>query len=334
MEDADRPGIAPEEVLLRVRAAAICGSDVHGMDGSTGRRIPPIVMGHEASGEIAEVGAGVTGWNVGDRVTFDSTLYCGSCEYCGRGEVNLCDHRKVFGVSCGDYRLDGAFAEYVAVNQRVLYALPDEVSFVQAAMIEPLSVAVHAVNRANLTGGVSGRDAAVIGSGMIGLLAIQVLKARDARRIIAVDIDEAKLETAKAMGATDAVNSAGDAVAEIRELTGGRGVDVTFEAVGVEATGNIAVRSLRKGGTAVLIGNVSPSENLPVQEVVTKQLSLLGSCASAGEYPECIELIRARKVDVDAFVSAAAPLSEGAGWFDRLYAGGEGLLKVVLLPNG
>ena len=128
-----------------MRACGICGSDVHGMDGSTGRRIPPLIMGHEAAGEIAEVGAGVSGWKPGDRVTFDSTIYCGRCWHCLRGEVNLCDERRVLGVSCAEYRRDGAFAEFVAVPERILYRLPDDLSFEQAAMVEAVSVAVHAV---------------------------------------------------------------------------------------------------------------------------------------------------------------------------------------------
>src|SRR6478752_6709722 len=129
-----RPGLG--EVLVRVAACGICGSDVHGYDGSSGRRIPPIVMGHEAAGRIAAVGAGVAGLAEGDRVTFDSTIYCGACAYCKRGEVNLCDHRQVLGVSCGDYRRAGAFAEFVAVPARVVHRLPDSLSYFEAAMLE------------------------------------------------------------------------------------------------------------------------------------------------------------------------------------------------------
>src|SRR6202012_1258404 len=125
-------------------------SDVHGMDGSTGRRRPPVIMGHEAAGGIAAGGGGGEGWQMGDRVTFDSTIYCGRCEFCRRGEVNLCNHRRVLGVSCGDYNQPGAFAEYVAVPRHILYKLPDSLSFEQAALIEPFSIAFHAVRRTNI----------------------------------------------------------------------------------------------------------------------------------------------------------------------------------------
>src|SRR5437588_2929622 len=143
--DVPMPRPSPGEVLIRVGACGICGSDVHGYDGSSGRRIPPIVMGHEAAGRIAALGAGVTGLAEGDRVTFDSTVYCGACEFCRRGEVNLCDNRQVVGVSCGEYRRAGAFAEYVTVPERILYRLPDNLSFADAAMLEAVSVAIHAV---------------------------------------------------------------------------------------------------------------------------------------------------------------------------------------------
>ncbi|MFP5210118.1 MAG: alcohol dehydrogenase catalytic domain-containing protein, partial [Acidobacteriota bacterium] len=134
--DMPVPAVGAEEVLVRVEACGICGSDVHGYDGSSGRRIPPIVMGHEAAGTIAAVGSAVRGFKEGDRVTFDSTVYCGECQYCARGEINLCDNRQVIGVSCGDYRRHGAFAEYVAIPQRILYHLPDHFDFAEAAMLE------------------------------------------------------------------------------------------------------------------------------------------------------------------------------------------------------
>src|SRR3989454_6984090 len=163
--DLPRPEIGPGDVLIRVGACGICGSDVHGLDGSTGRRIPPLVMGHEAAGVIAEAGCNVRDWKAGDRVTFDSTVSCGRCHFCRRGEINLCDNRQVLGVSCGDYRRNGAFAEYVSVPQNILYKLPDGLAFEQAAMIEAVSIAVHAVN---LTPKSLGDTAVVVGAGMIG----------------------------------------------------------------------------------------------------------------------------------------------------------------------
>src|SRR5215213_5559147 len=173
--DMPIPEIGDEEVLVRVRACGICGSDIHGYDGSTGRRIPPIVMGHEAAGDIEQVGARVKDFSAGDRVTFDSTVSCGRCDYCKAGQINLCDNRMVLGVSCGEYRRHGAFAEYVAVPARILYRLPETLSFERAALIEAVSVAVHAVG---LKVPAPADQVLVVGCGMIGLLVIQVLRAR------------------------------------------------------------------------------------------------------------------------------------------------------------
>src|ERR1700731_3875367 len=142
LEITDLPVPTPgrDEVLVRVAACGICGSDVHGYDGSSGRRIPPIVMGHEAAGTVVGIGEGVKDLAEGDRVTFDSTMYCGKCGYCLRGEVNLCEQRQVLGVSCTDYRRAGAFAEFVSVPARTIYHLPSNLSFVDASMLEAVAV--------------------------------------------------------------------------------------------------------------------------------------------------------------------------------------------------
>src|SRR5204863_8171593 len=134
------------EVVVSFEACGSCGSDVHGMDGSTGRRRPPLIMGHEASGIIDQVGPGVLDWAAGDPVTFDSTIYCGKCDFCRAGQINLCEHRRVLGVSCEDYHQDGAFAEFVKVPQRILYRLPKGLAFEYAALVEPYSIALHAVH--------------------------------------------------------------------------------------------------------------------------------------------------------------------------------------------
>jgi threonine dehydrogenase-like Zn-dependent dehydrogenase len=329
--DVPKPALrGPRDVVVRVRAVAICGSDVHGMDGSTGRRRPPIIMGHEASGEIAEVGSEVGRFAVGDRVTFDSTEYCGECWHCRRGEVNLCDDRRVLGVSCDEYRRDGAFAEYVVVHERILYRIPDGLDFVPAALTEPAGVAAHAaaIAPARLDDSI-----AVVGSGLIGLLLIQILRASSAGKIVALDLDADRRASALSFGADAALDPADpNAMAELKDMTSGRGVDRAFEAVGATAPIATAIACLRKGGSLTLIGNVSPTVQLPLQQVVTRQLSLLGSCAIAGEYPVALDLMARGKIDPLALVSAVAPLAEGQRWFERLYAREKGLLKVVLQP--
>ena len=328
--DMPIPEIGEDDVLVRVRACGICGSDIHGYDGSTGRRIPPLIMGHEAAGAIERVGSAVTKFRAGDRVTFDSTVSCGACDFCRRGQVNLCDNRTVLGVSCGDYRRHGAFAEYVSVPERILYRLPDGLPFERAAMIEAVSIAVHGVGRHVPE---PGDTVVVVGAGMIGVLVIQVLRERGCRNIIAVDIDDQKRALALEMGAASTLNPKdADIPAVVREMSGGKGADAAFEVVGRSETVLAAIQSLRKGGTAVLIGNLSPRVELPLQEVVTRELSLLGSCASSGEYPECIDLLARGAVDVTPLVSLMAPLEQGPEIFERLHKGDSRLMKVILQP--
>jgi L-iditol 2-dehydrogenase len=330
LQDLPKPDPKPDEVLIRVEACGVCGSDVHGFDGSTGRRIPPLVMGHEAAGTVADIGSQVSGLRVGQRVTFDSTVSCGHCFFCQRGQINLCDNRQVLGVSCGDYRRAGAFAEFVSVPARILYPLPDSLSFEKAAMIEAISVGVHAVA---LTPIALNDTVTVVGTGMIGLLTLQAAKLAGARRIIAVDVDDGRLATAQSMGATDLVNAKKTSVpSAVRELTGGRGADAAFECVGTTVTISSAIESTRKGGTVTLVGNIAPKIELALQSVVTRQIRLQGSCASSGEIPACIDLLASGAIQVEPMLSAFAPLEEGANWFERLYNHEANLMKVVLHP--
>jgi len=325
-----KPEIGPGEVLIKVKACGICGSDVHGLDGSTGRRKPPLIMGHEASGIIEEVGEQVSGWNPGDRVTFDSTIYPLNDWYTRRGYYNLSDNRMVLGVSPGEYKKHGAFAEYVSAPAHILYNIPDNVSFEQAAMVEPVAVAAHAVNISKIKAGAS---TVVVGAGMVGMFVIKMLEIAGANPVIAVDLDKKKLEMAKEFGATHTIKNTEAAIIEkIKELTKGRGADFGFEVVGISETVNLCINSLRKGGTAVLVGNLKPEVTIPLQKVVTTELSLLGSCAINGEYELVLDLLARGKISVDKMISAVAPLSEGASWFKRLYSKEPELNKVILVP--
>ncbi|MEN8227570.1 MAG: galactitol-1-phosphate 5-dehydrogenase [Bacteroidota bacterium] len=330
-KDFPDPQVAVDEVLVQVKAVGICGSDVHGMDGSSGRRIPPLVMGHEASGVISALGKDVEEWSVGDRVTFDSTIYKPDDWYTQKGLYNLSDNRMVLGVSPGEYRRHGAFAEFVNVPQHILYRIPDKVTFTQAAMVEPVAVAAHAVELTPLS---RNDTVVVVGSGMIGLFVIQVLRAKGCGRIIAVDREDDKLQLARKLGADHVLNPDIDDIRnEVLALSDNRGADVAFEVVGISDTVKIAIESVRKGATVTLVGNLAPSVEIPIQKVVTQQLRLQGSCAICGEYPAVLDMIARKQVNVDAILSAEAPLSEGAEWFRRLYAREPGLIKVVLKPG-
>lgn len=331
IQEVSKPQLGYLDVLIRVRACGICGSDVHGMDGSTGRRIPPIIMGHEASGVIEEIGDAVTKWEKGDRVTFDSTIYCGTCWFCRRGNINLCENRKVLGVSCEDYRKDGAFAELVSVPEHVIYKLPDNISFEEASMVETLSIALHGVRRG---GSDINETAVVVGTGMVGLLIVQVLKGQGCRSVIAVDINENNLKRARDLGADICLNpEKQDVETEVKKVSSGRGADKVFEVVGINETVITAIKTIRKEGRVILIGNLSSEIKIPLQKVVTGEISLLGSCASNGEYDLCLDMMSKGVVDVKPLISATPPLVDSGEWFTRLQKGNEDLLKVVIVPE-
>lgn len=328
--EVPEPEITDDDVLVQVKAAGICGSDIHGMDGSSGRRIPPIIMGHEASGVIVRKGKNVKDWHIGDRVTFDSTIYKLDDWYSLKGMYNLSDGRMVFGVSTKEYRKDGAYAEYMAVPQHILYKIPDKVTFTQAAMVEPVAVALHAVELTPIS---ADDTTVVVGTGMVGLSVVQILKVSGCRKIIAVDPKEKRLEFARKLGADLVLNpEKTNVITEIQKFTEGRGADVAFEVVGISPAVNTAINCLRKGGTLTLVGNISPTIELPLQAVVTRQLRLQGSCAINGEYSAVLDMISSEKINVTALLSAEAPLSEGAEWFKRLYKKEQELLKVILIP--
>jgi L-iditol 2-dehydrogenase len=328
--DIATPAFGDDDLRVRVAACGICGSDVHGYDGSSGRRIPPIVMGHEAAGVVADVGKNVSGFKSGDRVTFDSTVYCGGCANCRRGDVNLCDQRQVLGVSCGDYSRNGAFAEFVAVPARIAFHLPDNLSFHEAAVLEAVSVALHAVSLAPKQ---TDSTALVVGAGTIGLLVQQALAASGYSRVLVTDVDPSRLKLSESLGATAVLHSGPDLISEVSRSTGGTGADVVIEAVGNNQAVTTAINCTRKGGTVVLVGNVAPEVMIPLQVVVSRQIRLQGSCASCGEYPRAIELMSSGKINVQPLISAVAPLDEGPQWFERLYAREPNLMKVILAPG-
>ena len=324
------PVIKDDEVLVRVMACGICGSDVHGYDGSTGRRVPPLIMGHEASGIISETGSAVTAWKAGDRVTFDSTVYPLNDWYTLSGHYNLSDNREVLGVSTGSYMRNGAFAEFIAIPQHILYKIPGNVSFEHAAMVEPIAVALHSIN---ISGIKPGDNCVVTGAGTIGIFIIKLLRISGATRIIAIDNNQERLNQAVRAGADDIFLSTVEKFEEkIVSIMGNRAADIAFEAVGKSETVNASIDVVRKGGKVILVGNLAQSVEFPLQKVVTRELQVLGSCAIRGEYETVLMLLEAGKLDVADQISAVAPLAEGAEWFDKFYRRTEELNKVILRP--
>ena len=329
-KDVPDPDISPGEVLVRIKACGICGSDIHGLDGSTGRRVPPLIMGHEASGIVEATGSAVKRWKKGDRVTFDSTVYPLDDWFTLEGRYNLSDNREVLGVSPGDYKRNGAFAEFIVVPQHILYRIPDSVTFEQAAMVEAAAVALHAVNMSGIK---TGDNCVVTGAGMIGIFVIKLLEISGAGDVIAIDNNATRLISAQRSGARNTFDPSDVNLEEkIKALTKSRGADISFEAAGKSETVNISIDVVRKGGTVVLIGNTAKFIEFPLQKVVTRELRILGSCAIRGEYDVILKLLENKKLSVDDQISAIAPLSEGADWFRRLYNKDGNLNKVILVP--
>jgi len=328
--DFPDPAVGEDDVLVRVKACGICGSDVHGFTGKTGRRLPPLIMGHEAAGIVEDVGKNVAVFEKGDRVCFDSTVYCNECEPCRKGSYNRCESRQVLGVSVPGFKRHGAFAEYVSVPWWIVSKIPDDLSFVHSALLEPASIGTHAANRAPIS---SGDAVVIIGVGTIGLFILQACRLRGAAKVFAVDINEYRLELAAGLGADKLINPLKlDLKETILKETENRGADVTFEAVGYAQTFGHAVSVTKTGGHLVAVGNLEKKAEFDLQELVARELTFTGSYASAGEFRDCIERVASGKINVEPLISDVLPLADGPSAFDRLLKAEENLLKIVLEP--
>jgi L-iditol 2-dehydrogenase len=313
------------EVRVAVQACGICGSDVHGYTGSTGRRIPPLVMGHEIAGVVDALGPGVSSWRAGDRVVLNSIWSCGECACCRAGKPSICENRRGLGGA-----FPGGYAESLVVPERLVLALPDSMSFSDGAMVEPLSVAMHAVNVAPQRFG----SVAIVGAGTIGLLALLALRAAGAGRIVVTDRVPRRLALARELGADVAVNVAEeDPVEAVRAAFGGVLAEVVFEAVGLDATSRQSVALARTGGDVIWIGNSDPTVNLNMQDIVTRELTLHGAYGSNAEFEGAIEAIRSGRIAASRLIDRVAPLEEGPALFEALAKAQLDATKIVLSPS-
>jgi L-iditol 2-dehydrogenase len=324
----ERPDPSPGagEVVVAVRASGICGSDVHGYLGATGRRRPDVVMGHEAAGDVVAIGLGVTAVSNGDRVALRSILPCGRCDRCRDGQPNVCPDRRGMGM-----HFDGAYAERILVPESLLMALPDALSYEDGALIEPLAVAMHGVNRTPFA---ATDVVVVIGAGAIGLLTLLAVRLRGAGSIVVTDVNAHRLEVARALGANLTIDVAtADPVAAIRDATQGRGADAVFEAVGVGPTVAQSLAVTRPGGQVTWIGNSAPTVEVPMQTLVTGELTVRGAYGFVEEFEQAAEALAAGSIDVHSLVECVAPLEDGPELFRRLGDGSLSAVKVVLTPN-
>lgn len=325
LRDRPEPEPGPGEAVVRVRAAGICGSDVHGFTGSTGRRQPGIVMGHELAGTVHALGEGVQKLAVGDRVAVNPLVTCGSCPSCRAGRPNVCQNRLGIGWS-----VDGGYAELVRAPAGNLVPIPDGLGFELASTAEPLAVALHA---ANLTPVALGDAAVVLGAGPIGLLCLMALKLKGAGAVAVCDLNPRRLELARTLGADATVNSGqADAVARVRELTGGLGAGAVIEAVGVGATARDSLLMARNGGSVTWVGNAAPNVEIPMQEIVTRELSVRGAYGFNEEFERAVGLLGSGALDPSPLLERLAPLEDGPELVRQLAAGELDDVKVVLRP--
>jgi L-iditol 2-dehydrogenase len=325
LRDIEEPVPGSTDVIVSVKAVGICGSDVDGFMGTTGRRTPPIVMGHEFSGSITAMGAGVTDYQISDRVIAQPLLVCGKCNNCKAGLWNICVNRTGLGMN-----LNGAYAESVCVPQQMLYRLPDDMSWEQGAMVEPVAVALHAVNRTplNLMDRV-----VIIGAGTIGLFTLLAARLKGAGQVIVTDLSPHRLEMARKLGADVIINVREQNPLEVVQAhTNGNGADAVIEAVGVTATVQQSLAVVRVGGHVTWIGNSQPDVEINMQQVVTREVTIAGTYGYNVEFGQSIEAIRTGRIDIAPLIEKRAPLKDGPQLFHDLAKGNLEAIKVVLTP--
>jgi L-iditol 2-dehydrogenase len=309
IEQLPVPQIAhDDDVLVRIRSVGVCGSDIHYFrEGRIGRCVVegPMILGHECAGEIAQVGPAVRSLRPGDRVAVEPGVPCRKCEFCRTGTYNLCPDV----VFLATPPVDGAFCEFIVSPADFVFPIPDAMSFQEGAMIEPLSVGMYATQR----GGVGlGDTVVVLGAGPIGLTTLQAAKARGATTIIATDLQPIRVEAARRLGATHALNAAQTDVAEVvAEVTGGRGADVVFECAGAAPTIQMSLRLARNGGRVILVGLPSVSDiPLSVPDLIQRELDVGGLFRYANVYPDAIAAVGAGLIDVRALITHSFTLDQ------------------------
>lgn len=329
-EQRPRPELKPGMVLLRVRRAGICGSDLHYFEhGYCAAFVPtrPFILGHEFTAEVAALGDGVDSVKVGARVTANPARSCGFCDYCRAGRPNLC--RKVIMLGSASTRppTDGAFAEFVTVRADQCHGLPPDMDDANGAMLEPFAVAVHAVKRA---GAVSGKRVLVTGGGPIGLLVAMTAKTFGATPVAMSDLLESRRVTARKLGVDASLDPAAkDLAGRVGELTGD-GFDVIFEASGATAALRQAFDLVRPGGTIVQIGTLGTEDiPLPANRLMNREINLVGSMRYGNVFDEAIRLLQSKRVDLHALVSSVLPLAE-AGRALRMAGDKGAVLKVQM----
>lgn len=335
-EEAPMPTITKDDdVIIKVMVSGICGSDGHRY-ALLGPYIEGMTWGHEFSGVVHEVGKEVKNIMVGDKVSGCPSLYCGHCEFCNKGEFARCENLKVIGA-----KDPGAFAQYVKIPEENVVKLPDNIDFETGSMVEPACVAIHGLYKTNIQ---AGDDVCVMGCGTIGLFAIQWAKILGAKKVIAVDIDDAKLELAMKMGATHTINSLnGEPYKQLEKITDGRRADVAVESAGSKITSAQVLSLARKGGKVVYLG--IPYGDITIdrfyfERIVRNELEIYGSWNSVSapfpgkEWETTAYFMSTGQIDPHLMISHRLELEEGSDIFEKLAEKSEPINKVLFYPNG
>lgn len=325
--NVDKPKVGPREVLIEVKACGICGSDLHAYKGLSPDIKTPIILGHEFSGDVIEAGGDVKSVKVGDRVCVEPVVTCGDCYFCKRGEYNRCVKLGLIGC-----QFNGAFAEYVSVNEKWAHKIPENISYEEGALMEPLAVAVHNVERS----GVKGKELAIVfGAGPVGNLILQVLKTMGASKVIVVDLMDWRLDLARKLGADITINPRSkDVVEEVLKITDQIGVDVSFEAVGNAGVLEQATKVTRKGGIMVVIGVYEePDVRYYIMDLVFKELTMRGSAIYCDNFKTAIRLVESGKVNLKPLITHVLPLEDVKRGFEMLTRKTEPAFKVLLNPS-
>lgn len=328
LEERPDPQPGPDEILIRVAFAGICGSELNGYLGHNSLLVPPLVFGHEFAGHVAALGSKVrsasSGLAEGQAVTVNPLVGCGRCEACAAAMSNRCTGRKLIGA-----HFPGGYAEYVKVPAGNAVPLPEGMSARNGALTEPAAVGVRI---AELAGPVKGEDVFVAGAGPIGLLAMQALRLRGARRVFLSDVHPARLEMGTKLGGVILDGRDRDVVAKLREATGGKGVAAAVDAVGIEATRRQCIQGTRTAGTVVFSGLHDETGPVPAADIIRREIVVRGSyCYSDADFRQALAYLHAGQMKLDPWIEEA-PLQEGGAWFARLLADPGNVSKVLLRP--
>ncbi|MEA5051288.1 MAG: alcohol dehydrogenase catalytic domain-containing protein [Oscillospiraceae bacterium] len=317
--------LADDEALIRIKASAICGSDLHIFKGKHPSAPLPVTIGHEMSGTIEAVGAGVTKFAAGDRVTVEPCIVCGKCDACRHGEYSFCEH-----ISFTYRNGDGAMADYIVIKEPYIYKLPERLSFEEGSLIEPLSVATHAVRRADIK---LGERVAVMGAGAIGLMVTALCRLSGASDIIVSDASAHRLEVAREFGATATVLAPGEDIVEaVAARTNGKGVDKSFECVGREQTFVQAMKTLRKNGLATIVGIFEqPDITIPAARFITHEIRVQGAQGYCFDFPVALEA--SEHIDLRRLITHEFPMQDLQKALETCLDRDSGAIKVVLKPS-